>query len=1547
MNTEKEQVISSLSSTLKEKEKERAIESLAAQIADHEEALEELSAQLREQQSTLESTRIEGIEKDQAIEALSVRMAEQLRERQSLMNRLAAEEEALQTLSTRMEEWQSSFEAEREQAMASLRVQLGEQEKKLAGLEAQLTDKDQALIGSREHIAENEKITTALAAQIAEREKAIHALSVQLATQETKLDQITSTIGWRLLSLYGPFKYRYLLPVYRMLGLPVSEFKRSDKQKTVQSLLDQLAKQTQTVQILSSMLAERGPAEEALPAQTSAQRYQFELSNAYDVICFPIIDWDFRFQRPQQLMCRFASAGHRVFYVAQTFRSSGEPYTIQQKAKNIYEVSLRGPDRNIYADLLDDQATDELFKSLDSLRRELSLGATAAFVQLPFWWPLADRARARFAWPVVYDCMDHHAGFSTNKQQMIDQEHDLLSSADLVVVSSQLLEKEARHHNSNVLLVRNGCDFEHFGRVGERQNERPVIGYYGAIADWFDSDLVAGLAEKRPDWDFLLVGSTFSGDTSRLSELHNVSLPGEKPYSEIPEWLARFDVAIIPFKRTALTEATNPVKAYEILASGKPLVSVPIPEMSSLAPLVRLASTVEEFESEITAALNENTREFAEERRAFAKENTWENRHEALTSAVRNVFPKASIIILTFNNLALNRLCVESLYQRTEWPNFEVIVVDNASSDETPRYLKEVEETLPGLCVILNDQNLGFAAGNNIGLKQATGQYLVLLNNDTVLARGWLSTLIRHLNADPGIGLIGPVTNAIGNGAQIDVGYESVDSMPEWAANYIRENDGTFAMPMVAMFCVATTRTVIDQVGLLDERFGIGMFEDDDYNRRVRDAGYDIRCAQDSFVHHWQKSSFRLLGEKNYLRVFEENRKKFEAKWGESWKAEGIRVWNRPDLGFFRDQLAAVRRRVKERKGVVIFLPSVGWGIHLFQRPHHLARAFAQQGYVSVFDCSNAHDDVNGFKEIEEALYLFRGPEKLLREIPNAVLWTFPYNFHSTHEYPKSARTIYDWIDDLEVFPYDRAFLERNHAGALREATIVTTVARRLHERALKTRPDAVYLPNGVEDWRFADDSIAAPNDEDIAEFRRAGKPIAGYYGALAKWFDYDLVDAVAGRRPDWNFLLIGPMYDDSLLGRPMLRRSNVKWIGPRDYESLPGYLRLFDVAMIPFLINDITLATSPLKLFEYFAGGKPVITTPMPECQAFPEVDVVRTVEEFSRALDVARERGRDGGHRSRLRALGRENSWTMRVQTVDGLFQRNKQEKVKTTRLPARTTAQRKPSHTNQQHFQEMLSLSGRCNICGSDTLFFYVEEALYRESLVCRECLTTSRYRSIARGILRAIQELGGVQAGSLAELNPAIENLSLKFYDTQVSFRFETSAYPIPDLLSKCKWIDMETSLYRPKEPFGIKLGTNVSNQNLEELTFPDSTFDIVITSDVMEHVRLDEVAHREIGRVLKPGGIYIFTVPHFRDRRETLVRVNPVDPSDPTKDQFLTEREYHGDANSEDNRTLSYRSYGTQLDEFLHKLGFSVEYCKQDFPNLGIMNTELFYCKLSK
>jgi len=345
-----------------------------------------------------------------------------------------------------------------------------------------------------------------------------------------------------------------------------------------------------------------------------------------------------------------------------------------------------------------------------------------------------------------------------------------------------------------------------------------------------------------------------------------------------------------------------------------------------------------------------------------------------------------------------------------------------------------------------------------------------------------------------------------------------------------------------------------------------------------------------------------------------------------------------------------VLSQVGRSRGAVIFPPSVAWSVKLFQRPHHLARTFARRGYVAIFASIALDDDVFGFQEIEPNLFLFRGPARILHRIPNPTVWTMPYNHHEGLAFPRPATVVYDWIDDLEIFTdFDPRLVRGNHERALAEADVVASVARTLHAQARARRSDAVYLPNGVEEEHFDTTDTADPDDPAIVRLRREGKPVAGYYGALARWFDYELLETVARRRPDWNFLLIGPDYDGSLRRAPALACPNVAWIGPRPYASLPAYLRFFDVATIPFRLGPITMATSPLKLYEYFAGGRPVVTTPLPECLVHPEVHVAWTADEFAEALDVARREGQDPEARVRLRAVAAANSWRQRVLQIE----------------------------------------------------------------------------------------------------------------------------------------------------------------------------------------------------------------------------------------------------------------------------------------------------------
>ena len=608
------------------------------------------------------------------------------------------------------------------------------------------------------------------------------------------------------------------------------------------------------------------------------------VTGGYDVVCFPIIPWDLRFQRPQQLLCRFAAAGHRVFYLDPGFRQAGEPATFRSIRHGIVEASLRGPELNIYASQMSQADVDALFEGLDFLRRVSAIGTAVSLVDLPFWWPLAARARDAFGWPVVYDCMDHHAGFEIVGAAVVDEEPSLFRGAELVTVSSRVLEDKARPLNPRVLVVRNACDFDHFAGPPAADATRPMIGYYGAIAQWFDVDLVADLAERRADWQFVLIGHTSGADVTRLTRLANVQLIGEVPYGDLPRWLARFDVTILPFRRIPLTEATNPVKVYETLASGKAVVSVPLPELQTLSGLVRLAATAAEFDREISAELAGPGHQAILARRSFAATQTWQHRFAAMEPAVRQTFPSLSIVVVTYNNVHLTALCLASLQAQKPWPRCEIVVVDNGSTDETADYLRHVEAHSEGVRVILNRENLGFAAANNQALRDVSSDYVVLLNNDTIVTHGSLAALIRHLHGDGSLGLVGPVTNNVGNEARIHVGYSSLADLASWSEGWMRDHDGeTFDIPMAAMFCVASRRDVLERVGLLDERFGIGLFEDDDYSRRVREAGYRVACARDSYVHHWRRAAFNRMPTQDYQQLFDRNRRAFEEKWGVAW----------------------------------------------------------------------------------------------------------------------------------------------------------------------------------------------------------------------------------------------------------------------------------------------------------------------------------------------------------------------------------------------------------------------------------------------------------------------------------------------------------------------------------------------------------------------------------------------------------------------------------------------------------------------------------------
>ena len=246
--------------------------------------------------------------------------------------------------------------------------------------------------------------------------------------------------------------------------------------------------------------------------------------------------------------------------------------------------------------------------------------------------------------------------------------------------------------------------------------------------------------------------------------------------------------------------------------------------------------------------------------------------------------PDVSAIVVTHDGLAFTRLCLESVLASHGIGNLELLVVDNASTDGTLEYLTLLSSRDTRARVFRNDTNLGFAAAVNLGLSEARGRTLAILNNDTVVPPRALATLFDHLQ-DSTVGLVGPVSNEAATEAEIELTYATYAGLIRAARDRARTHARrALEVSMLTMFCVAMRRDVLQQVGPLDERFELALFEDDDYSLRVRAAGLRIVVAEDVLVHHFGEGSLgALVPSGEHAELFHANKRRFENKWGVPW----------------------------------------------------------------------------------------------------------------------------------------------------------------------------------------------------------------------------------------------------------------------------------------------------------------------------------------------------------------------------------------------------------------------------------------------------------------------------------------------------------------------------------------------------------------------------------------------------------------------------------------------------------------------------------------
>lgn len=259
---------------------------------------------------------------------------------------------------------------------------------------------------------------------------------------------------------------------------------------------------------------------------------------------------------------------------------------------------------------------------------------------------------------------------------------------------------------------------------------------------------------------------------------------------------------------------------------------------------------------------------------------------------------KTAIVILTYNNLKYNKECLESIRKYTEIGTYEIIIVDNNSTDGTREWLLDQKD----IKLLLNDENVGFPKGCNMGIDLAEKDYdILLLNNDIVVTPRWLENLQKCLYSAENIGAVGAMCNQFANHQGIESDYKDMDEMVEFADKInISDRSKWEEKNFLIGFCKLIKREALDKVGKLDERYSPGYVEDNDLSIAIINEGYKLILCHDVFIHHYLGTSFRKDWNKFWTLVLG-NREKFEEKWGfhtdkfEDIRFDLIKILDEPD----------------------------------------------------------------------------------------------------------------------------------------------------------------------------------------------------------------------------------------------------------------------------------------------------------------------------------------------------------------------------------------------------------------------------------------------------------------------------------------------------------------------------------------------------------------------------------------------------------------------------------------------------------------------------
>lgn len=359
----------------------------------------------------------------------------------------------------------------------------------------------------------------------------------------------------------------------------------------------------------------------------------------YDILCFSHLRWDFVYQRPQHLLSRFALSGSRVFFIEESiFTDVAEPYfDISPREENLYVVVPQIPHGT----------SEEKLNEILALLTDKLIAENKMQEYISWYYTPMMLSWSQYLTPLatVFDSMDELSLFKFAPPALLENEEKLLQRADVVFTGGQSLFEAKRNRHHNIYAFPSSIDAKHFAKAFEISDDPadqqnilyPRVGFFGVIDERMDLNLLAQIAELRPDFQFVIIGPVVKINEKDLPRRENINYLGGKKYEELPAYLAGWDVAMMPFAINESTKFISPTKTPEYLAAGKPVVSTPIRDV--VRPygekgLAQIAATAEDFVTAIENALAEDKHVRQQRVDEFLGNTSWDKTFEEMKNLI-------------------------------------------------------------------------------------------------------------------------------------------------------------------------------------------------------------------------------------------------------------------------------------------------------------------------------------------------------------------------------------------------------------------------------------------------------------------------------------------------------------------------------------------------------------------------------------------------------------------------------------------------------------------------------------------------------------------------------------------------------------------------------------------------------------------------------------------------------------------------------------------------------------------------------------------------